>query len=269
MKIECFCNKLSNVMSAIRWRFKGLRPFLRDWREFKRQAAAEPDGGAAFPITRFRPFLADRFAKAGAFGGGYFWQDFIAAKKIFKSNPGRHIDIGSRIDGFVAHVASFRKIEILDIRPLETLDSNIVFRQADLMNMPADLESCCDSISTLHAVEHFGLGRYGDPVDFNGHIKAIRNITRMLKPGGTLYFGSPIGRQRIEFNAHRIFSPVYLWKIFKPDYDFVSFSIYNAAKNEYGENIPVPESSLGPDFSKFEIPGVAVFELRKKKEADK
>jgi hypothetical protein len=35
---------------------------------------------------------------------------------IHKLNPVRHIDIGSRIDGFVANVAAFRKIEVLDVR---------------------------------------------------------------------------------------------------------------------------------------------------------
>jgi len=28
------------------------------------------------------------------------------------------VDIGSRVDGFVAHVASFREIEVFDVRPI-------------------------------------------------------------------------------------------------------------------------------------------------------
>ena len=46
----------------------------------------------------------------------------------------------------------------------------------------------CDSISSLHAIEHFGLGRYGDPIDYYGHIKAISNITKMLKKMGPYTF---------------------------------------------------------------------------------
>ena len=261
---------VNKIISEIRLRVKGRPLFKRDWIEFKRQAAAESDGGAAFPVTKFRRFYGDRFSAAGALGG-YFWQDFITAKKIFKANPERHIDIGSRIDGFVTHVASFRKIEILDIRPLGNLDENMIFRQVDLMDMPEDLENCCDSVSTLHAVEHFGLGRYGDPVDYNGHIKAIRNITRILKPGGTLYFGGPIGRQKIEFHAHRIFSPAYLWSLFKRNYEFVSFSHYEHVTGSFSENTVIPGSPAEPDFTgfEFEVPGVAVFELRKKQEPTK
>ena len=36
----------------------------------------------------------------------------IFAQKIFKACPEKHIDIGSRIDGFVAHVATYRKIAV-------------------------------------------------------------------------------------------------------------------------------------------------------------
>ena len=31
----------------------------------------------------------------------------------------RHIDIAFRVDGFVAHVASYREIEVVDVRPLQ------------------------------------------------------------------------------------------------------------------------------------------------------
>ena len=38
---------------------------------------------------------------------------------IFENSPKNILDIGSRIDGFVAHVLTFREIDVLDIRPLE------------------------------------------------------------------------------------------------------------------------------------------------------
>ena len=115
--------------------------------------------------------------------------------------------MGSRIDGFVAHVATFREIEVLDVRPLEpTAHANIRFRQADLMGeVDAGIT---DSLSCLHALEHFGLGRYGDPIDPHGHIKGVENLIKMLKPGGTLYISFPIGRgDEVHFNAHRVFDP--------------------------------------------------------------
>ncbi len=55
-------------------------------------------------------------------GGHYFHQDLWAAKKIFKRRPMTHVDIGSRVDGFVAHLLVFMPVTAVDIR---YLDSNI------------------------------------------------------------------------------------------------------------------------------------------------
>jgi hypothetical protein len=147
--------------------------------------------------------------------GHYFHQDLLVARLINAHNPMRHVDIGSRIDGFVAHVASYRKIEILDIRPWpQSVHDNIVFTQADLTK---DITlGDFDSISCLHALEHFGLGRYGDPVDPDGHIKGLSNITQALSSLGRLYISFPISNSpRVEFNAHRVFTPD--WILGRPE----------------------------------------------------
>jgi Caenorhabditis protein of unknown function, DUF268 len=68
-------------------------------------------------------------------------------------------------------------------------------------------KSQTDSLACLHAVEHFGLGRYGDPIDINGWHTGLKNMAMMLSPGGVLYLSVPVGRQSIEFNAHRVFDP--------------------------------------------------------------
>lgn len=47
----------------------------------------------------------------------------------------RHIDIGSRFDGFVSNVASFREVEISDIRNIPSDVPGVTFRQADMMNI--------------------------------------------------------------------------------------------------------------------------------------
>jgi hypothetical protein len=107
-----------------------------------------------------------------------FTRDLYVARLVNLAMPKKHLDIGSRTDGFVAHVASFREIELIDIRVINSNIKNVVFRQANLMELPPDLIDYCDSISSLHAIEHFGLGRYGDPIDYFGHLKAINNITK-------------------------------------------------------------------------------------------
>lgn len=179
----------------------------------------------SFSFGNPRPCLDDFSDNSGELGYHYFYQDLHVAQLIAKNAPERHIDIGSRIDGFVANVATFRAIEIFDIRPCPYQISNVTFTQLDLMSpIPDSFKSVTDSISCLHSIEHFGLGRYSDPVDFEGHVKGLDGIFQILKPGGRFYFSTPIGPQRIEFNAHRIFAISTLLDLFKDQYELVSFS---------------------------------------------
>ena len=156
-------------------------------------------------ITHNQMVLSDYDDDAGIAKGHYFHQDLLVAKLIHEDQPKRHIDIASRVDGFVAHVASYREIEVVDVRPLAKSDhKNIKFVQADFMN-PQDLGET-DSLSCLHAIEHFGLGRYSDPIDIDGHNKGIANLVNLVSEGGRLYISFPIGKNdEIHFNAHRVF----------------------------------------------------------------
>lgn len=97
----------------------------------------------------------------------------------------------------------------MDIRNLpDTGHENISFLKMDLMKPNLAYENITESISILHAIEHFGLGRYGDPINPNGHIHGFNNILKMLKPEGTLYISFPISiKNRVFFNAHRMFHP--------------------------------------------------------------
>jgi len=236
--------------------FNRIPSYFRDLSRIKKQRKKERD----FPI-RYFPILSDKFAEAGVLSGDYFHQDLLVAKKIFSANPVKHVDIGSRVDGFVAHVAVFRKIEVLDIRELNSSVENISFTKADLMKLPENMINYCDSISALHSIEHFGLGRYGDPIDYNGHLKAIENITQMLKPSGTFYFSVPVGKQRIEFNAHRVFSIPYLWNILKDNYNLQSFS-YVDSLGSLRENVDIADKSIEADSLMCDY-GLAIFELQK------
>ena len=153
-----------------------------------------------------------------------FWQDLWAARKIHASKVPRHYDIGSRLDGFIAHCLPFCEVVMLDIRPLQVPIKNLSFIQANCMDMPAIEDDSLDSFSSLHAVEHFGLGRYGDPIDPTGYQKAIWEIQRVVKPEGSVYFSVPIGIERLEFNGHRVFNPHTVLALFD-QCDLVEFSV--------------------------------------------
>lgn len=213
-------------------------------------------------MGRKYPCLNEAGDSGGTAKGHYFHQDLLVAQLIFESNPEKHVDFGSMVNGFVAHVASYREIEVFDIRPTESNARNIIFKQADLMNVDDTMIDYCDSISSLHAIEHMGLGRYGDPLNPNGHIDALNTIYRILKTGGTFYFSVPIGTvQRIEYNAHRVFSIPYLINLFSERYETCSLSYVDDHGDLYANVSPDKkdvEHSFGCSF------GCGIFELKKK-----
>ena len=181
---------------------RGLPVFLRDWRRFRQ---------GYFGRMVLMPCLHDRYEEGGITKSEYFWQDLLVARWIHEARPEKHVDVGSRVDGFVAHLASFREVEVFDVRPITTHIPGVMFKQVDLTRNVGgtDLSGCgyCDSLSCLHALEHFGLGRYGDPIDSLGHERGLANMVALLKSGGTLYLSTPVGCERVEFNANRVFDP--------------------------------------------------------------
>jgi hypothetical protein len=139
-------------LAMIKNSLKGIRMYQSEYSEIKKQKGSD----TTFPFGKDFPILADRYLSSGTMSGHYFHQDLLVAQKIFKNNPNNHIDIGSRTDGFVSHLAVFREVEIIDIRPQVSKTPNIVFKQADLMQLPDGMIDAYDSLSSLHAIEHFG-----------------------------------------------------------------------------------------------------------------
>jgi len=218
---------------SLKYKFR----FFRELRAFKK---------AGGKVDKLFPIYSDYKEQAGSATGHYFHQDLLVASYVAENKPNRHIDVGSRIDGFVAHVAAFRPIEIIDVRELaDTGHANIHFKRMDLMKSLAVEPEICDSLSCLHAIEHFGLGRYGDSVNPTGHLTGFRNLLKMLKPKGTLYISLPISdTDQVQFNAHRIFKPdsILNWQT---DYrlELLSFSYVDDAGRLHKE---VPFTAVQP-----------------------
>ncbi len=256
---------LKNLINAgidlrkIKASIKGLPSYISGFIELKRQ---QTNGSDHFEFGPSLACLGDRSDQSGVAGGHYFHQDLLIAQRIFVNSPNRHIDIGSRVDGFVAHVASFREIEVVDIRAQGSTVRNIKFVQANLMEPPPiHLREAADSLSCLHAIEHFGLGRYGDPITYDGHRIGIANMHQILKPGGVMYISTPIGPRRIEYNAHRVFDVSYLLDIFIDHFDISRFSFVDDI-GELHENIPLSEEGISNNFGCHY--GCGIFELIKK-----
>lgn len=187
-------------------------------------------GSFALKLNALSPILQDYDDSAGHIKNVYFIQDLWASQKIYQANPARHIDIGSRIDGFIGNLLSFRDVDVIDIRPLTSEIDGLHFIQADATNLEGFEDNSLESISSLHVAEHFGLGRYGDPIDPEGHIKFINSLKRVLAKDGRLYFSVPSGPERLIFNAHRVFHPQTILNLFS-DLDLIELSYIDKESN--------------------------------------
>ena len=182
--------------------------FLYEIRNYNRKLVQSSQQAKRFPIkiTQIKPCLADYNAQAGTYGS-YFHQDLWAAKKIYKKQPSKHVDIGSRIDGFISHLLVFTKVIEIDIRYLESKVEGLEFLQSNATDLEIFEDNSVDSISSLHVAEHFGLGRYGDNLDPDACFIFMKNLQRVLSRNGTLLFAVPIGQDSLYFNANRKFHP--------------------------------------------------------------
>jgi len=187
------------------------------------------------------PIFTDKFAQAGSIGS-YFWQDLWAARKVYEKNPEQHYDIGSRVDGFISHLLSFRgNINLIDIRPLDRTVVGLNFIQSDATTLKEIPDNSIESLSALCSLEHFGLGRYGDPLDPDACYKCFDAIEHKVKQGGNIYISVPIGKEHIEFNAHRVFYATTIVKSFSKS-ELIEFSStyngyieYSVELNKYDE----------------------------------
>jgi len=176
-----------------------------------------------FPIrwTSLLPYLEDKTPRTN-FEPHYIYHPAWAMRVISKINPTKHIDISSTIS-FGAALSAFIPVDFYDYRPAEINLSNLNSLKGDLLSLPFK-DNSVESISCMHTVEHVGLGRYGDPIDPDGDIKAINELKRVTKVGGNLIFVSPIGKPKLEFNAHRIYSYDQVIKYFE-GMQMVEFSL--------------------------------------------
>ena len=132
---------------------------------------------------------------------------------------------------------------MFDIRNVKDEIPNVEFIRADLMSDDFKFENFCDAVSCLHVIEHFGLERYNDLIDINGHVKGLNNLLKLLKKGGKFYFSVPIGKQTIEFNAHRVFPIGYILELLNGKYNIGYFS-YIDDQNKLHFNIKLTEEKI-------------------------
>lgn len=156
------------------------------------------------------------------FDAHYIYHPAWAIRILVETKPAKHIDISS-ILYFSTMASAFLPVEFYDYRPANVKLDNFISKEGDLMKLPFDSDSV-ESLSCMHTIEHIGLGRYGDPIDPDGDIKAMKELIRVLAPKGNFLFVVPIGKPMVQFNAHRIYSYNQIMDYFK-DLTLKEFSL--------------------------------------------
>lgn len=185
-----------------KWYKDDLQAFVEDYRKiFGRDADLEPFPclGDKTPTTDFDPH--------------YTYQGPWVMRELLQRRPSKHVDVGSWT-AYLGFFSSLQPTEFVDIRPAGLFQPGLTPREGSALSLPYAHESV-ESLSCLHVVEHIGLGRYGDPIDPMGPIKALRELARVVAKGGDLYLSLPVGLEKIYFNAHRVIQPQVVIEILK------------------------------------------------------
>ena len=159
------------------------------------------------------PCLKDKITNT-PFDHHYTYHPAWAARILAQTRPAYHVDISS-ILSFSTIVSAFVPVKFYDYRPAKLNLHNLESGFADLKQLSFP-DNSIPSLSCMHTIEHIGLGRYGDEIDPQGDIKSINELKRVLQPGGDLLFVTPVGKSKIEFNAHRIYSFEQIVEYFSP-----------------------------------------------------
>ncbi len=130
----------------------------------------------------------------------------FAARQIRRAAPEKILEVGS-YRHFVLGLQANYAVTTVDVRPRKMVGERETLVTCDAKKIPLPDQSF-DLVLSLCALEHFGLGRYGDDFDLDADRKAMREMTCLLKPGGCLVFTTTITRSlpSIAFNAHRIYN---------------------------------------------------------------
>lgn len=223
--------------------------YLGEWKTYNKKAAT--------PQISFRdsyPCLADRTV-ATPFDPHYFFQAAWLARRLHHTMPSFHVDVGS--SAMMINVLSANvKTMFVDYRPLHVRLSNLSSLAGDIVRLPFQ-DGSIASLSCLHVLEHIGLGRYGDSINPEGSRLAAAELQRVLKPGGRLFLSVPVGRERVCFNAHRVFSASTVSHFFQ-ELRLKYFSLIDDA-GRFNEEVP-PETAAALEY------GCGLFEFVKARE---
>ena len=198
---------------------EALRTFRKEFDRFEELAGSAPR--LPMRTVDINPQLSDRVSVT-PIDRHYTYHPAWAARVLAKTQPNKHVDISSTVN-FCTIVSAFVPVEFYDFRPAPIVLSGLYAGAANLTQLHFPSDSIA-SLSCMHVIEHIGLGRYGDPLDPDGDLKAISELVRVVAPGGDLLVATPVGQPRVAFNAHRVYDYETFARYFLP-LELVEFTL--------------------------------------------
>ncbi|MBN3884873.1 MAG: DUF268 domain-containing protein [Nostoc sp.] len=150
--------------------------------------------------------------------------------RLYKSSNITVLDVGAAESLLSYELASFNySVTAIDIRPIALFHPNLKFVKTDICNpvLPPASFDCVIALSTL---EHIGLGWYGDETGESYDIKAVQQISLLLKPEGSFILTVPYGKKALT-PVHRIYNQESLQKLIQ-DFKIVQIS-YGVRKDDF------------------------------------
>ena len=218
--------------------------FIGHWIKYARTAGAQKVG-----VLDSHPCLCD-WTMHTPFDAHYFYQGAWLARRLGESKLRQHVDVGSSVLT-MSVLSAWVDTVFVDYRPLKVSLPGLSSVAGDILRLPFT-DNSLYSLSCLHVIEHIGLGRYGDPIDPQGSIKAAYELQRIMRSGGKLFLSLPIGRERVCYNAHRVHAPDSVIRIFEK-LKLIEFSYVDDAGELREHRMPSSASELQYGCGMFEF----------------
>jgi len=167
----------------------------------------------------YRFFDVEASAETAVADGRMIEYAFVI-QKLSLLPKGKVLDVGctARLNYLPASLAALGwEVWGIDLREFKFKHPNFHMVLEDIRNT-SFADSLFDAVYAVSTLEHLGLsGRYGvTQEDLEGDVKALKEIGRILRPGGTLLCTVPFGREaKVIKPLQRVYDRLSLERLFR------------------------------------------------------
>jgi SAM-dependent methyltransferase len=239
---------------VVRTLVKKLRSVVRENKPKRRAYTAKQRGilekfRKELPSFDFVEEFADRSSASSHGTSPELIQFWHASTEVSNIGAKTILDIGSHLS-WLTGVGAGIKLKTVDVREktLKLPTEEFFIGTAENLPFKDSSENC---ITSLCALEHFGLGSYGDPIGIDADLRAIAEVKRVLNKGGSYIFSTTItGRKRpyIVFNTRRVYTVDFLHEVLRKDFELVEERFFSMK-----ERALIKKNALGKEIGQYEF----------------